>query len=206
MSTSAIGTIRGHDRDRPNPAVPHPRSPAGAASLSAIATFRWRYRAASGTSRSRGGASRDFTGQGPAASSHGASLPAPHTATARGVSFTPTRSARTPHVASRVEPRPGEAGVARVSLPPRFASQRPSACASSVRPGLRCRGLVGIGPPRTPPREEGRLPLHPGCLPLPDRSPFGNLVRRSTGCPQSVEWQGGAFSTSDRSGPVTKAR
>ena len=33
-STSAIVALREHDHGRPNPAVPHPRSPAGAASLS----------------------------------------------------------------------------------------------------------------------------------------------------------------------------
>ena len=67
-STSAIVAIREHDHGRPNSAVPHPQSPAGAASLPTVA-FR-RRRAADGHRISR--SCSQPRGHGPGASSRGA--------------------------------------------------------------------------------------------------------------------------------------
>jgi hypothetical protein len=79
------------------PRAPHPRLPASAA-VFRTAPLSKSGRIAGG--RARGTASRDVTGQGPARGRIRPPCSAPPAAIARGESFTPTRSARTPPVAS----------------------------------------------------------------------------------------------------------
>jgi hypothetical protein len=80
--------------------------------------------------------------------------PAPPTAIARGGSFTPTRSARTPLVAY-----PFEFGEETPPLQTLFRGNAELAWRN------RFRGSRRKGPPLTSLREEGRNPLHPRCLP-----------------------------------------
>jgi hypothetical protein len=96
------------------------------------------------------------------------------------VSDTPCRK---PVTIRRPETPTSSGAVAPATSLPRCPDAR-----APARPGVRCRGPFGIGPPHPPSREGERGPLHPRCLPSPDRPPFwGGLAPPSTGCPQSVD-------------------
>jgi hypothetical protein len=91
--------IREHDHDRPSSTAPHPRSPAGAAMLSALIALRRRaeLRMAGPTCVGWPVETSRVRGQ---LETRRSARSAPPTAIARGGSFAPTRSARTPLVAS----------------------------------------------------------------------------------------------------------
>lgn len=102
------------------------------------------FRAADGLSRLRELASRASTGQGLLVAGDAGSVATSPTAIARGRSFAPTRSTRTPHVASRDERRP-ETTVspeARCARLPRLTSHA-DACAPSCVPGPAAAGAPG---------------------------------------------------------------
>jgi hypothetical protein len=134
-------------------------------------------------------------------------LPAPPTTTARGESFAPTRSARTPHVAARDDPPPGDVGVvgrfwcASLTSLPRV----PTALAMNRVPG-RAAARLGDRAASPPSREGERAQLHPRCLPSPDVAPVGARLafhRLSPVCGMAEQTP---FRSSARPVPVTRAR
>jgi hypothetical protein len=208
-------SIHEHDHGRPNPAAPFQRSPAGRAVLSrarcllsrdrlrgsrqgghgVLASCGWqRVRSLSGP---RGCQPR---GHGPGASIRGAwpRGAAPSTAIARGESFAPTRSARTPHVASSPRSPVGVSGAVGATFVTRrneLPSARRSRAAASVETAAAARRT---GPPPAPPREGRNVPLHPRCLPSPN-SPLAGLNHP----PQAVPnlWTGRASASSTPAAP-----
>jgi hypothetical protein len=105
---------------------------------------------------------------------------------------------------ARDDPPPGDVDVVGSCAPATSLPRCPGAHAPA-RPGARCRGLRRIGPPCPPSREGDRAPLHPRCLPSPDR-PFLGV---SSHLPQAVPslWSVGRrlFDLRPFPGPVTKA-
>jgi hypothetical protein len=134
----------------------------------------------------RRAASRDVTGQG----LHQGQLASVRHLPPRSlavVSFAPTRSARTPHVAARDVRKPEKpASLDALSVRHARASLTSTAGAIAVSLGSRFRGPAGTGPPPAFPREGERDPPHPRCLPSlvgPCRGP----PRPSPSCPQPVD-------------------
>jgi len=144
LSVSAIESIHEHDHERPSSAAPHPQSPAGAAFLPVVAPFRMRTGLRMADSLSRAG-QPSFHGSGVDGvggnESRSLVVRRPPTAIARGRSFAPTRSTRTPHVARRDERRPEttssvDGGALHASPTVRLTRRRSRAI---VPPDLCCR-------------------------------------------------------------------
>jgi hypothetical protein len=135
-------------------------------------------------------ASREVTGQGPrseAAWPRGAASP---TTIARGESFAPTRSARTPHVARSWRSPAGDADATGSTIVDPVRARLASDAFTPPPPSSPLPRARRIGPPPAPSREGERVPLHPRCLPSSDSPRVLGFAPASTGCPQPVDSRG----------------
>jgi len=137
-----------------------------------------------------------FHGPGTGMVTHARLLP---TAIARGRSFTPTRLARAPPVASLLPPGAGEASAGDEPQL-RYIHRLAGRDLALAKPRLE-------GPPHAPSREGERIPPHPRCLPSMGLPPKGCALARPVLCFQSaVEQRAGAFSFTAHSPAFDQAR